>query len=214
MANASASADDDATVTSICGQGHMLKFFCSNCIRFFCGECSTITHSRKGGLKDHDVEPIEDHLTIEGQKGADHIKVFTQLSEKAEAAAIAKDAIDENLCKTLSEFVAHVEQLIMSSELNRYALFLHALRRDNIIFLQRETSVIRSYDPEINPIGSLVSRLTMNKHLDEQIERIKKAVENAKVFRDPNIVEAIFKAAVALKEQSLNTVIYLNLKFE
>ena len=186
----------------ICGDGHKLRFFCSNCNRFFCGECSTITHSRKGGLKDHDVEPIEERLTIEAQNGEHLIKVFTELSDNAEATAIAKNAINEKSRETLTEFLTHVEQLLMTSQITRDVQFLHGVRRDYISLLQRETSAMRQFDSKMDPFGALVSRLTMNKHLDEQIERVRKSLENAGGALEVNVVEAIYKAAVALKERN------------
>ena len=205
------------TAAQICGDGHKLRYFCSNCNRFFCGECSTDIHSRKGGLKDHDVEPIEDCLTIEAQKGEHLIEVFTQLSDNAEAAAVVKDAIDEKSLETLSEFVSHVEQLIMSSRSTRDAQFLHGIRRDYIFFLQQETSAMKQFDPKIDPVRALVSRLTMNKHLEEQIERVRKSVENAGGPLEVNVVEAIYKAAVALKQRNtheslIKCIFYLNVE--
>ena len=194
-----------ATSAEICGDGHKLRYFCSNCIRFFCGECSTNIHSRKGGLKDHDVEPIEDRLTIEAQKGDQLIEVLTKLSDNAEVAAIAKDAIDDKSLEVLSRFVAHVEQLIMSSQITRDAQFLYGFRRDCNSLLQLETLAIRSYDPEIDQVGALVSRLSSNRRLVEQIERNREAVENAAGARELNVVdviEAIYEAAVALKKQN------------
>ena len=186
----------------ICGDGHKLRFFCSNCNRFFCGECSTITHSRKGGLEDHEVESIEERLTIETQKGEHLIKVFTELSDNAEATAIAKNAINEKSSETLSEFLTHVEQLLKTSQISRDVQFLHCIRRDYIFILQRETSAMRQFDSKMDPFGALVSRLTMNKYLDEQIERVRKSLENAGGALEVNVVEAIYKAAVALKERN------------
>ena len=197
---------------SVCNDAHDLRFFCSNCNRFFCGECSTITHSRKGGLKDHDVEPIEERLTSEEQKGEHLIEVFTQLSDNAEAAANAKDAINEKSCEMLSGFAAHVEQLTMCSQIKWDAQFLRGLRRYNISFLQRETSLINRTNPESDPVGALASRLLMNGRLEEQIERMKKAIENAEESRELNSVEvseAIYQAAVALIEKN-SCIIYLH----
>ena len=65
------------------------------------------------------MEPVEDCLKAEEQKGEYLIQVFTQLSKNREDAANAEDAINEKSCEMLSEFVAHVEQSTMCSQLNR-----------------------------------------------------------------------------------------------
>ena len=179
-----------------CGNEHKVSFFCSNCNRLFCGDCCSRTH--KGVLKGHDWEEIGERLTVEEQLENQLVNEINQLSESAEAAAIAKDAIDEELRETLSGFVAQVERLVMCAQIIRDAKALHQLRSDCIALLQRDASARMFLDPKTDPVGALQSRLSMNARLEKQREDIRKVLENAAVIRETNVVEAIHRAAVAL----------------
>ena len=150
------------TSVEICGEGHELSFFCSSCNRLFCGKCCTNTHSRKGGFKEHDVEPIEDRLTIENHKRQQLIEELKQLSERVEAAANANDAIADESREVLSGFVAEVERFLMSAQRTRDTQCLRRLRRECIALLQRDVSARRSADPEARPADALVSVRSLN----------------------------------------------------
>lgn len=184
----------------ICGDGHKMIFFCSNCNRFLCGDCLGRTH--KGALKGHNWEEIEDRLTSEGQRLEHLIKEIQNLSGSVDAAAVAKNAIDEESRETLGGFVAQVEQLLMSDRNTHDAKLLHRLQRDCVTLLHREASARQSVDLDSDPVDVLASRLAMNVCFEKQLEVSRNCLENADGERNPNVVEAIYKAAIALKGQA------------
>jgi hypothetical protein len=187
---------------NICDSTHKIRFFCSDCSRLFCGECCTYTHIRKGGFKDHVVEPIEDRLTIEGEKKEQLIKALKQLSQDAEAAVIAKEAVEEETFETLSAFVAQVERSLMSAQHTRDIQCIKRQQRDCVVLLQRDASVRRSVDSEVDAVDALVSNLSLNITLEKEFDKIKKALDNAIAGRqEPNFLEVIYKAAIEQKGQ-------------
>lgn len=200
----------------ICGSGHNLLFYCLNCNRLYCGECSTLTHSRKGALKDHDVEPLGDCLTLEEQKEKRLIEELKQLSDAAEAAAIKKKAIEDELSQTLSKFIAQVERFLMDSQTTPDAQSLHQHSRDIAALLQHDAYPVirRSDDATIDPVGALRSQLTRNAVLTKQLEKIRNVMLNAAEAQAPNVIEAIYKSVIALKgQESLQGAHHLPLKF-
>lgn len=188
------------TTLEICGNGHKLSVYCSNCNRFFCGECCTFTHIRNGGFKDHDVEPIRDRLIIEGQKREHLIQELKQFSANEEGAAIIKNeaiGIGYESRESLSRFIAEVERFLLSAQQSRQERCLQ-LRRECIALLQQVASVRRCVNEEAHPEYALVSLRTLNLTLEKQFEEVKKWTAGG---QELDFTEALYSAVVAHKGQ-------------
>lgn len=184
----------------ICGSDHKLSFYCSSCKRLFCGECSTITHSRKGALKDHDVELIEYSLTLEEHKKKHLTEELKQLSDGVEATANKQDSISkEELSNALSEFIAQVEQFLICDDNTQS---LHRLYRESVGLLQQNAFPHGSDDATCNTAIAIGCLIKTNAVLSVQLKKISNAMENQAERQKPNVIEAIYKAAIALKERA------------
>lgn len=187
---------EHAEFVGICGSGHKANFFCSNCIRLFCGDCCSRTH--RGDLRGHEWEEIKDRLIIEAQKEEHLVREIQQLSESAETAAIVKDTINQETNETLSVFIAQVERLLMSAQTSRDAQFLRKTQRDCDTLLQRVDSIRKSIAAQIDTANALVTRLAINASLEKELEQIKNELASAAGGLEPDIPEAIYEAAIAL----------------
>ena len=177
-------------------------FIVRHVIAFTVETAATDIHILKEGSKDHDVKPIKNCLTIEGQRKEQLIEELKQLSENAEAAALQKDSIAEESRESLSGFIAEIERLLMSDQQTHDAHCLR-LRRECTALLQQVVSERRSVNPEAPPEDSLVSVLSTNSTLEKQRDNIRKSLENAAAAggQESNFVEAIYRAVIALKGQ-------------
>ena len=81
----------DVNRISACAENHKLSFYCLECSRLFCGDCSTRTH--RGPLKGHEVEDVDERVAREGTEVQQLEAQLKELSENAKLASVAKDAI-------------------------------------------------------------------------------------------------------------------------
>lgn len=142
MAYSTAPADN---VIPACEDSHKLSFYCQECYRLFCGDCSTRTH--KGPIKGHEVEEIDD---LVARKGAEVLQLEAQLkelSEKMKIASMAKDEICEKTNEMLTQFVSEIERLLSTGQSALEAQQLHGIHRECIALLQHSSAVRLDVDP-------------------------------------------------------------------
>ena len=188
-------APADVNVIPACQESHKLSFYCQECNRLFCGDCSTRTH--KGPNKGHDIEEIDELVAREAAEILQLEGQLKELSENAKLAAMAKDAIGEKTHEMLTQFVSEIERLLLTGQSAREALQLYGIHRECIALLQHSSATHLDVDPHDNPIGALVAYRKLSSRLTEYMEKTRESVKNAEIIRDFDITEAILQTAIS-----------------